>query len=204
MIDQPPPQTRPPEPMSVRVILAIDRTIYAIARRWVLWIDALMVTVLAAAVAAPLFGAGGHRTLATILYTMFRPLCHQRDDRSFHLNGEKMACCERCAAIYAGMALFGLLFLIARGRIARLGWRGFALAALPMAIDGLTQLIGLRESSTLLRVLTGALFGIGLVWLLLPYLEVGFADMRAQLERRFARLVAQGRTRPLAGAPPGS
>lgn len=204
MIDQPPPQTRPPEPMSVRVILAIDRTIYAIARRWVLWVDALILTVLAAAVAAPLLAAGGQRTLATILYTMFRPLCHQRDDRSFHLYGEKMACCERCAAIYAGMALFGLLFLIARGRIARLGWRGFALAALPMAIDGLTQLIGLRESSTLLRVLTGALFGIGLVWLLLPYLEVGFADMRAQLERRFARLVAQGRTRPLAGAPPGS
>lgn len=204
MIDQPPPQTRPPEPMSVRVILAIDRTIYAIARRWVLWVDALILTALAAAVAAPLLAAGGQRTLATILYTMFRPLCHQRDDRSFHLYGEKMACCERCAAIYAGMALFGLLFLIGRGRIARLGWRGFALAALPMAIDGLTQLIGLRESSTLLRVLTGALFGIGLVWLLLPYLEVGFADMRAQLERRFARLVAQGRTRPLAGAPPGS
>jgi len=42
---------------------------------------------------------------------------------------------------------------------------------LPMALDGGTQLFGLRESNWLLRSLTGAIFGIASVWLAYPYIE---------------------------------
>jgi len=113
-----------------------------------------------------------------------------------------MACCQRCAAIYLGLFVFGLLFALLRGSIGPLAWRGVVLASLPMAFDGTGQLLGLWESTWPLRVATGAVFALGLGWLALPHLEVGFAEMRGQLETRFARLVAQGRTRPLRGAPP--
>ena len=37
-----------------------------------------------------------------------------------------------------------------------------------------------------LRLLTGLLFGLGTAWLLLPYLEQSFAQVREELERRLA------------------
>jgi hypothetical protein len=46
-------------------------------------------------------------------------------------------------------------------------------------------------------MLSGAVFGVAVCWFLLPYLESGFGRMRAQLETLFARLVAEGRARPL-------
>ncbi len=189
------------EPASVKAILAVDRAIYAVARRWLHSVNGAILLWLALAALAPVLRAGGFGGWARAIYALNRPFCHQRDDRSFHLLGEKMACCERCAAIYGGMLLFGVGFFALRGRLRRLTWRGFALLCLPIAVDGLTQLVGLRESTWVLRTVTGFLFGAGLSWLMLPYLETGFADIRDQLERRFARLVAQGRTRPLAGAP---
>jgi uncharacterized membrane protein len=199
---QTPTATPPRETASVRAILAVDRAIYAIARRWLLYVNGAVFLWLALAALAPVLRANGLGGWARAIYALNRPFCHQRDDRSFHLLGEKMACCERCAAIYGGMFLFGLGFLALRGRVRSLPWRGFVLLCLPIAVDALTQMVGLRESTWFLRTVTGSLFGVGLAWLMLPYLETGFADIRAQLERRFARLVAQGRTRPLAGAPP--
>jgi hypothetical protein len=44
---------------------------------------------------------------------------------------------------------------------------------------------------------TGALLGAGICWLLFPYLEIGFAEMREKLEHRFGRLVAEGRAQAL-------
>jgi uncharacterized membrane protein len=76
-------------------------------------------------------------------------------------------------------------------------WRTVGLLAAPVAIDGLTQVTGLRESTTTLRVITGAFLGAGICWLLFPYLEIGFAEMRDKLESRFGRLAAEGRARPL-------
>jgi uncharacterized membrane protein len=40
-----------------------------------------------------------------------------------------------------------------------------------MILDGGTQLVGLRSSTWQLRLITGAIFGVGLVWFAYPYLE---------------------------------
>ena len=48
---------------------------------------------------------------------------------------------------------------------------------LPMAIDGFTQLFGLRESDWVLRTITGVLFGLRLVWLAYPYVEEAMDDV---------------------------
>ena len=86
-------------------------------------------------------------------------------------HGYKVAICERDVAIYGSMFLMGLLFALLRGRLPKLKARYVLLFALPMAVDGITQLVGLRESNWTLRLITGGLFGVGLVWFAYPYIE---------------------------------
>jgi uncharacterized membrane protein len=53
-----------------------------------------------------------------------------------------------------------------------------------MAIDGGTQLIGLRESNWLLRTLTGGLFGMAAVWWAYPYVQAAMNDVLEEEARR--------------------
>jgi uncharacterized membrane protein len=90
---------------------------------------------------------------------LFRLLCHGIERRCFELWHTPMPICARCTGIYfgmlAGIVLFALLPRIEE-RIAR--W-ALAVAIVPMAVDGLTQLALLRESTNLLRLETGLLAG---------------------------------------------
>jgi uncharacterized membrane protein len=85
--------------------------------------------------------------------------------------GYKVAICERHVAIYGSMFLMGLLFALIRGHLPRLKAKWLLVFALPMILDGGTQLVGLRSSTWQLRLFTGALFGVGLVWFAYPYIE---------------------------------
>lgn len=148
---------------------------------------------------APLLLAAGLDGTASDLYAFFKPLCHQWAFRSFFVLGPqatygreelaalgvdpftfvgnstlgwKMAFCERNLAIFAGLLTFGLLYA-ARWRAAGLRPASYPLYALliaPMALDGLTQLAGWRESTWELRLSTGLLFGLASGWLLYPRL----------------------------------
>lgn len=191
--------TRPARPVSTsaRLVIALDRVIYRIARHWLLAVNTVFVAHVATLVLAPALVAWGHGGLARPIYAFNGLFCHQRGERSFTVLGEQMACCQRCTAIYAAIMFFGLIFALARGhvRAPRLG--EVALLALPVVVDGGAQLVGLWESTPGTRVLSGAFLGVALCWLLLPYLDTGFARMRAQLEALFARLAAEGRARPL-------
>jgi len=53
-----------------------------------------------------------------------------------------------------------------------------------MAIDGGTQLVGLRQSTWWLRLVTGTLFGVGSVWVLYPQIEAAMRDLRQGMENR--------------------
>ncbi|HLE56077.1 MAG TPA: DUF2085 domain-containing protein, partial [Rhodothermia bacterium] len=98
---------------------------------------------------------------------LFRLMCHGMQERCLELFGTPMPICARCVGIYAGMlvgiAVFGAVPLL-RERI----MRAFALAAVtPLALDGLTQLTGLRESTNPLRVATGVIAGLAFgLWIL--------------------------------------
>lgn len=93
--------------------------------------------------------------------------------------GYKMAICQRDTANYGAMALFAVLFFMSRYRIKALSWKLWLLfGVLPLALDGGTQLLSrilpwfaIRESTPLLRTVTGALFGFMTCWFLLPTLE---------------------------------
>jgi uncharacterized membrane protein len=98
--------------------------------------------------------------------------------------GFKIALCQRDMALYGALFVGGLLFGLVRKRLRPLKLWIFGLLLLPMAVDGGTQLLMLRESTWLLRVITGGLVGIACVWLLYPHLETAFADVRRQVEER--------------------
>ncbi len=87
--------------------------------------------------AAPLLKHAGWTQSADMLYSFFSRVCHQDDARSFHVEGEKIGVCIRCAAIYFGF-LLGLITLplsraLKRKKIPAM--RFFLLAVLPMVVD---------------------------------------------------------------------
>jgi uncharacterized membrane protein len=98
---------------------------------------------------------------------LFRLMCHGKVERCLELFGAPMPICARCVGIYAGM-LLGILAFWAIPLLREKVMRAFALiCTLPLAIDGLTQLAGLRESTNELRVATGVVAGLAFgLWIL--------------------------------------
>ena len=111
------------------------------------------------------------------------PLARQRFVGAIQV-GYKMALCQRDMALYGALFLGGLIFGLVRKHLRPLSLIGYAICILPMVIDGGTQLIMLRESNPVLRVLTGALLGLASVWLLYPRLEEAFLEVRLQANER--------------------
>jgi uncharacterized membrane protein len=189
---------RKPDAASTRMIIALDRLIYRFAGRWLLGFNLIVGGYAALVVLAPILSAWGNERAAKPIYRFFGLFCHQDPDRSFHLFGHQFACCERCAAIYGSIALFGLLFAFARGRIRNPRYPDLVLLVSPVVLDGMAVGSGLYGGNAAMRVITGTLFGAAVIWLLYPRFDAGFAAMRTRLETLFDRLVTQGRARPLA------
>lgn len=107
--------------------------------------------------------------------------------------GYKVAICERDLAIYGSMVVGGLIFaaLRKRRRIVKLPIKIYLLFLLPIAIDGLSQLFGLRTSNWFLRTLTGSLFGLATIWLAYPYVQESMDDIEQTTEQRLARETGQ-------------
>jgi uncharacterized membrane protein len=98
---------------------------------------------------------------------LFRLMCHGMPHRCLELFGVPMPLCARCVGIYGGM-LLGIVAFWAVPLLRERVMRWFAFAALtPLAIDGLTQLTGLRESTNPLRLVTGTIAGLAFgLWIL--------------------------------------
>ena len=114
--------------------------------------------------------------------------------------GYKIAICERDVAIYGSILLGGLLYGVARSTLARRGRRVpklpvkiYLIFLLPMLVDGVTQLMGLRESVWQLRVVTGMLVGLATVWLAYPHIDDAMRDTLKSMPAE--------RTRPAEGTP---
>jgi uncharacterized membrane protein len=157
-------------------------------------------------VAAPAVMAAGWHGPALAIYALYHAACHQWPGRSYFLFGPrlvygmdelqaagigmardfvgnaamgfKVAYCERDLAIYTTVLLAGLLYALLRRRARPLPWAVFAVCLLPIAVDGFTQLVGLRESSWELRTLTGALTGFAGVWLVYPRIALALVPPR--------------------------
>lgn len=111
-------------------------------------------------------------------------LFEQRDFIGNAEIGYKVAICERDIAIYGSVLLFGLLFTFLRPRLRSISLRVYLLLLIPIAVDGLTQLFGLRESNWWLRSVTGAIFGTASALFTYPYVAEAMQEV---LESELAR-----------------
>jgi uncharacterized membrane protein len=111
-------------------------------------------------------------------------------ERAFIGNAEigwKVALCQRDVAIYGAVFVTGILFALFRDRIKGLNWKWLVVFALPMAVDGLTQTLGWRESNWWLRTVTGALFGVGAVLWAYPFIDTAMRELIIEEEKRKAK-----------------
>jgi uncharacterized membrane protein len=117
------------------------------------------------------------------------------------LLGYKVALCERDVAIWGAMALFGIVYALTGRKLPKLHWLIWVLVGLgPIGLDGFSQLFSqipnsfiqsilpYRESTPLLRVLTGSLFGLTTAWFMFPLIEESMADTRRLLAKKYAVL----------------
>jgi uncharacterized membrane protein len=118
--------------------------------------------------------------------------------------GWKVAFCERDVAIYAAIGLFGFVFAGLRRlrvKIPYLPFWAYVLFAIgPIGLDGFSQLFAnppfngfglafypIRESTPLLRTITGALFGLGNGWLVFPYIEDSMVETRILVQDKLTK-----------------
>lgn len=83
--------------------------------------------------------------------------CHQRPDRSFFIRGYQFPVCARCTGVFIGQILSIRLFTKILLPI-----KIYIFLCVPMFIDWSTQYIGKRESTQILRLLTGIAGGYAL------------------------------------------
>jgi uncharacterized membrane protein len=215
-------------------VIAADRFIYWLSKRWLAVFNTLAFLYVGLPFLAPVLMYLGAQGAASLIYTMYRPLCHQLPQRSWFLFGPqlsyrlpelmelagdvvtgafsnsfvgnealgyKVAFCQRDTAIYGAILLFGLLFGVLRRRwtVRPLPWWAYILLGLiPMGLDGGYQLLSYvlpfvfpsislqpYETTPLMRVVTGTMFGWATVWLAYPYVQESMDDVRASLGRRF-------------------
>lgn len=101
--------------------------------------------------------------------------------------GYKIAICQRDFTIYLSILLAGLAFALVRDKLEPLPFAAFLVFCIPIAVDGLTQFFGLRESTPAGRIFSGSLFGVGLVWTLYPRIEAAFREAREFAEGKWKR-----------------
>jgi len=128
----------------------------------------------AAIILAPYLRSHGERAFAA-LYAAFAPVCHQQPERSFWLFGFPLAVCARCAGIYAGflggMILYPLKRKFSAVRLPSLPL--FLAVSTPIVFDTAANVLGLWETSNVVRSATGFLWG-----LILPfYFLTGIAEL---------------------------
>ena len=96
-------------------------------------------------------------------HSWMKYICHQRPDRCFKFHGKPMPICARCFGFYLGL-LIGILIPLFIFEIYFINVNYMLilmiLCIIPLAIDGLTQFLGFRNSNNYLRFSTGILAGV--------------------------------------------
>ena len=168
-------------------------------RRWLVLANAATGLFLSLPFLAPVLLRAGAADLANFIYSAYHLTCHEWPFRAYFLFGPqltysvaelqargvgsifdfrgspelgyKVAFCERNVAIYAAILGAGLLYARIGHRLSPLPFWTYILLITPMAVDGLTQLTGWRESTWELRSFSGLLFGAASVWLIYPRVD---------------------------------
>ena len=230
-------------------ISGADRVMYWISRHYLAMLNVFILLYVGLPFLAPTLMKLGAPVPAKVIYTMYKPLCHQFGFRSFFLFGEqpyyplaeagmshiknfeavtgivglrdatsfarfeareyiggetvgyKVALCERDVAIYGAIFLFGIVYAATGRRIKPIHWIVWILIGMgPIGLDGFSQLFSqiewtwlanllpYRESTPILRILTGAIFGLTTAWFAYPYMEESMAETRQFFIKKFTSI----------------
>jgi uncharacterized membrane protein len=133
-------------------------------------------------VGAPVAAANNHNALALTLYHVFGTLCHQLPERSFFIEGHKLAVCSRCSGLYGGFALFLLLYPLIRPLRSTVPppTKLLILAAIPMLVDFSLTFFGIWENTHSTRFFTGLLLGGVTVFYVMP----GLVELSLRIAKR--------------------
>jgi uncharacterized membrane protein len=133
-------------------------------------------------VVAPVAAASGHNELASGIYGAFGALCHQLPERSYFVDGHKLAVCSRCTGIYGGFVFTLLLYPLIRSLRTTVtpprSW--LLLATVPLLIDFSVTFFGFWENTHTSRLLTGALLGGVAVFYVMP----GIVELSLRTKQR--------------------
>ncbi len=97
--------------------------------------------------------------------------CHGIPSRCLTLWNVPMPICARCVAIYTGLFTGLISFFALPALHERVMRMVLYAAATPLAIDGITQALRLRESTNGLRIATGMAVGLSLGWWIMSAME---------------------------------
>ena len=142
-----------------------------LTEQWATIITAFLGIIVAIAVSIPFLSYFGLDSIAKPLFYSLHYVCAQIPSHSFYIFGHQLGLCARNLSIYSSMFIMSLIFTLSKKRLPGIPWWLWILMILPMAWDGTTQMFGLRESTWILRVITGTLFGVGSVWFALPLMQ---------------------------------
>ena len=99
-------------------------------------------------------------------YEITHKICNQLPTRCLFIFTSPMALCARCFAIYLSMLTVGVLMIVVKKEF--FNWKLGIVLMIPCIIDGSTQYLGQRLSNNGLRLITGALAGIGIGLIFFP------------------------------------
>jgi uncharacterized membrane protein len=129
------------------VVILADKVIFQLAKHWLALANLFWGLYVFLPLLAPVFMNVGWTTPAKVIYTVYRPACHQRPERSYFIGGPqavytpqeleaagvdvspfsrdignetvgwKVAFCERDVAIYGSIFVMGLVYGLIRRRL---------------------------------------------------------------------------------------
>lgn len=121
-------------------------------------------------VIAPLAAASGYSGIAAAIYHAFGTICHQLPERSYFIDGHKLAVCSRCTGIYGGFVFTLLIYPLVRSlrTTSTPDRKWLLLATLPLAIDFSLTFFGIWKNTHTSRLVTGLLLGSTAVFYVMP------------------------------------
>jgi len=172
-----------------------------IIKHWLTITNVALLIFIVPILLTPYLMSTGDPTLVAIagaFMTAYHPTCHQLPERSLFIFGHQMTVCSRCFAIYVSFLAGGLLFYFIKNKFKPFHIFYYILFCIPIAIDGLAQLFGMplprgigpgmqlvwtTLSTNEIRVITGAIFGLGSALFVMPYMQQ-ILEMEVEAEQQ--------------------
>ena len=103
------------------------------------------------------------------IMTITRKLCgcHQKPERSFFMRGYQLPLCARCTGVLIGYIISMLLLFLEYS----IPYLICVLFLVPLILDGGIQLLYNLMSNNIRRLITGVLFGTGLIQLMANFVN---------------------------------